>query len=354
MQRLELKHAGGSYRVEIGSGLLDDRAAWSDKLPAEALIVSDRIVAGLYLERLQHALAGHRHHSLVLAAGEQAKDAGHWLRIIDKLAAIGAQRDVTVIALGGGVIGDMAGFAAATWMRGVNLIQVPTTLLAQVDAAIGGKTGFNLAAGKNLVGAFHQPTSVMIDVETLKTLEDRDYRAGLAEVVKYGAIRDAEFLAWLERNTGALLRRQTDVLQQAVERSVAHKIAIVEDDERETGQRAILNFGHTFGHALESATGYQRYRHGEAVAIGMHLAARLSTRLGMIDATDAACLAHLLEAIGLPVDPPDDIDPTRLIKLMRLDKKNLAGRFRLILLDAPGRAVIREDIDEAILEESLK
>ncbi|MFU8878414.1 MAG: 3-dehydroquinate synthase, partial [Wenzhouxiangellaceae bacterium] len=334
MSGLELNHAGGCCRVEVAAGLLDDRSAWANLVPAGALIVTDRTVAGLYLDRLCRTLADHQPRTLVLPAGEQAKTAAHWMEILERLAADGAQRDVTVIALGGGVIGDLAGFAAASWMRGVRLIQVPTTLLAQVDAAIGGKTGFNLAAGKNLVGAFHQPVAVMADVATLKTLEDRDYRAGLAEVVKYGAIRDAGFLAWLEENASSLLERNAEALAQAVRRSVTHKIEIVEADERETGQRALLNFGHTFGHAIEAATGYRRYRHGEAVAIGMHLAARLSSRLGMIDATDAARLTNLLEALGLPVDPPDDVDPTRLIELMRLDKKNLAGRFRLILLEA--------------------
>lgn len=351
MPELELNHAAGRTRLQIARGLLGDADAWRGDLRGTVLIVTDETVAGLYLDTLARTLAEFAPATLVLPPGEEAKTMEHWRAILDRLAAIGAQRDATVIALGGGVIGDLAGFAAATYMRGIDVVQAPTTLLAQVDAAIGGKTGFNLPAGKNLVGAFHQPAAVVADVATLATLERRDYLAGLAEVVKYGAITDAGFLAWLDEHAAALLDRDAEALEHAVVRAAAHKIAIVEADEREAGRRALLNFGHTFGHAIETATGYNRFRHGEAVAIGMHLAAQLSARLGMLAPEDAGRLCALLERLELPVAPPDDIAPRRLVELMRLDKKNREGRLRLVLLEAPGRAVIRDDIEpETILE----
>jgi len=344
MPHLELKHAGGCCRIDLERGLLGDAAAWLQHLSGAVLIVTDQTVAGHYLQRLVQTTAEFSPAELVLPPGEAAKNLDNWHAIVEKLAAIGAQRDATVVALGGGVIGDLSGFAAASYMRGIRVVQAPTTMLAQVDAAIGGKTGFNLAAGKNLVGAFHQPAAVMVDVETLATLETRDFLAGLAEVVKYAAIRDAGFIDWLEENTKALLERRADILESAVARAVAHKIEVVEADEREAGQRALLNFGHTFGHAIETATGYARYRHGEAVAIGMHLAARLSARLGMITDDDAARLSSLLSALGLPTEPPRDIEAKTLLGHMRLDKKNRAGRIRLIVLDALGAGVIRDDV----------
>ncbi|MBS3823855.1 MAG: 3-dehydroquinate synthase [Wenzhouxiangellaceae bacterium] len=351
MPVLELNHATGCCRIHLERGLLGKPAAWRKHLSGTVLIVTDQTVAGHYLQRLVQTTAEFAPAELVLPSGEEAKTIEHWHAIVEKLAAIGAQRDATVVALGGGVIGDLAGFAAAGYMRGIKVIQVPTTLLAQVDAAIGGKTGFNLAAGKNLVGAFHQPAAVMVDVETLVTLDQRDFLAGLAEVVKYGAIRDAEFIGWLEDNADALLQRRADTLEIAVARAAAHKIEVVEADEREAGQRALLNFGHTFGHAIETATGYRRYRHGEAVAIGMHLAAALSARLGMISDHDARRLSGLLEKLGLPIEPPRDIEPKTLLGHMRLDKKNRAGRIRLILLEPLGAGVIRDDIEPNTLLE---
>lgn len=354
MPVLELNHAAGISRITLARGLLGNPDGWRGQLTGKVLIVTDRTVAGHYLQPLIQTLAEYAPAELVLPAGEQAKSSDNWLAILDKLAAVGAQRDATVVALGGGVIGDLAGFAAASYMRGIRVVQAPTTLLAQVDAAIGGKTGFNLAAGKNLVGAFHQPAAVMVDVESLATLDERDYLAGLAEVVKYGAIRDADFVDWLEDNVDPMLQRRADVLETAVARSVQHKIEVVEADEREAGQRALLNFGHTFGHAIETATGYTRYRHGEAVAIGMHLAARLSARLGMIVDEDAQRLARLLTSLGLPTDPPADVEAKELLRHMHLDKKNRGGRIRLILLDALGAAIIRDDIEPNLLLELLE
>ena len=354
MPNLELSHAAGCCPIVLKRGLLGDSNSWRKHLSGTILIVTDRTVAGHYLQRLVQTTAEFAPAELVLPAGEQAKTLDNWHAILEKLVAIGAQRDATVVALGGGVIGDLAGFAAASYMRGITVVQAPTTLLAQVDAAIGGKTGFNLQGGKNLVGAFHQPGAVMVDVETLATLDERDYLAGLAEVVKYGAIRDASFIDWLESSIQPLLQRRADVLEIAVTRSVQHKIAVVEADERESGQRALLNFGHTFGHAIETATDYARYRHGEAVAIGMHLAAHLSARLGMIAAEDAQRLTRLLGSLGLPTNPPRDVEAKELLAHMRLDKKNRGGRIRLILLDALGAASIRDDIEPNLLMELLE
>ncbi|MGK7295688.1 MAG: 3-dehydroquinate synthase [Candidatus Wenzhouxiangella sp. M2_3B_020] len=354
MQHLELKHDRGASTVLLERGLLGRREPWRDLLQGRVLIVTDQTVAGHYLQTLVQTTAEHDPAELILPSGESAKTADHWLAILERLAEIGAQRDATVIALGGGVIGDLAGFAAASYMRGIRVVQVPTTLLAQVDAAIGGKTGFNLAAGKNLVGAFHQPAGIMIDVETLATLEARDYAAGMAEVVKYGAIRDASFVGWLEERTTQLLERRADVLESAVARSARHKIEVVEADEREAGQRALLNFGHTFGHAIETATGYARYLHGEAVAIGMCLATRLGVRLGELGHAEADRLEALLSELGLPTAVPDDIDAATLVGHMHLDKKNRAGRIRLILLDTLGSARVREDVEAEQLLEFLQ
>jgi 3-dehydroquinate synthase len=349
-----MNHADGASRIVLERGLLGRTAAWGEFLSGRVLIVTDQTVAGHYLQRLVQTIAEHAPAELILPPGEPAKTVEHWYAVVEKLAAIEAQRDATVVALGGGVIGDLAGFAAASYMRGIRVVQVPTTLLAQVDAAIGGKTGFNLPAGKNLVGAFHQPTAVMIDVETLATLEEREYAAGLAEVVKYGAIRDADFLDWIEAHADELRERRADVLEEAVARAARHKIEVVEADERETGQRALLNFGHTFGHAIETATDYQRYLHGEAVSIGMCMAVGLGTRLGELSAAHGERLARLLESLGLPTKPPRDLAAETLLAHMRLDKKNRDGRIRLILLDAPGAARLRDDIDENTLLEFLK
>ncbi|MEO7064649.1 MAG: 3-dehydroquinate synthase, partial [Dokdonella sp.] len=280
--------------------------------------------------------------------GEAHKTLASCAVVFDALATLGASRDATIIALGGGVIGDLAGFSAACWMRGIEFVQLPTTLLAMVDSSVGGKTGVNLPAGKNLVGAFHQPAAVVIDTETLATLPDREYRSGLAEVVKYGAIGDAAFFEWLETHADALNARDQATVIEAIAVSCRHKAGVVARDEHEHGERALLNFGHTFGHALESETGYRTLLHGEAVAIGMVLAARLSADLGLASKTDAERLAALLVAFGLPIAPPA-CDPSRLLALMRLDKKNLSGRLRLILWRGIGRAETVSDIaDDAI------
>ena len=353
MKVIQVAHGGGEYPIYIGQGLLGTSSVWSRHLRGRVLVVTDQTVAEHYLNRLKPVLGAVEHkHRVILPEGEEQKTRANWQRLLDELVALGAQRDATVVALGGGVIGDMAGFAAAAYMRGIRVIQVPTTLLAQVDAAIGGKTGVNLAAGKNLVGAFHAPAAVIVDVDTLNTLGERDYRAGLAEVVKYGAIRDPDFLSWLEQEAGALSARLPEALMQAIFRSAKNKAEVVAADEREAGQRALLNFGHTFGHALETATGYHRYRHGEAVAIGMCLAARLSELLAMAPVGVADRLSALLGRLQLPTSLPDDVDADQLLQLMRLDKKNAADQIRLVLLEDLGRAVVKpcpsDDIREVL------
>ena len=328
-----------SYPIHIGQGVLGEAACWRPAIGGRhVLVVSNETIAPLYLAPVIAGLDGFAHASLVIADGEQHKTLDNAARVFDALATLGANRDATVIALGGGVIGDLAGFAAACWMRGIAFVQMPTTLLAMVDSSVGGKTGVNLAAGKNLVGAFHQPNAVVIDTATLATLPPREYAAGLAEVVKYGAIGDAAFFDWLEAHADALLARDDAAVVQAIATSCRHKAGVVARDERELGERALLNFGHTFGHALEVEAGYGTLLHGEAVAIGMVLAARLSARLGRAPASDGARLADLLVRLGLPVSMPVGSDAARLLQRMQLDKKNLSGRLRLILWSALGSA----------------
>lgn len=334
-----------SYPIRIARGLLSDAAEWRRALGGRhVLVVTDATVAPLYLDRVLAGLNGFEHSSLVRADGEAHKTLEGVEAVFDALAALGANRDATVIALGGGVIGDLAGFAAACWMRGIAFVQMPTTLLAMVDSSVGGKTGVNLAAGKNLVGAFHQPAAVFIDTDTLATLPPREYAAGLAEVVKYGAIGDDAFFAWLEAHADALAARDDAALAEAIAAACRHKAAVVARDEHEHGERALLNFGHTFGHALEAEAGYGTLLHGEAVAIGMRLAARLSARLGRAPAADGERLAALLERLGLPVALPPGFDAERLLARMRLDKKNRSGHLRLILWSRLGRADIVEGI----------
>ncbi len=353
MKVVQVQYSGGSYPVYVGQGLLGMPGIWERHLDGRVLVVSDETVADHHLERLRPVLRQYgQYRELVLPTGEEHKTVAQWQRIIDELIHFRAQRDATVIALGGGVIGDLAGFVAASYMRGIRVVQMPTTLLAQVDASVGGKTGVNHADGKNLIGAFHQPAAVVADLETLSTLGNRDFRAGLAEVVKYGAIRDPHLFAWLETNADALSSRLPELLSESVYESVRNKAEVVGVDEREAGQRALLNFGHTFGHALETVTDYRQYRHGEAVAIGMVLAARLSEILGMTEVGTSERLGELLDRLGLPTELPADIERGRLLKRMRLDKKNRADQIRLILLESLGNAVVRscptDDIREVL------
>lgn len=342
------------YPIHIGAGLLADASRLEAALPrGPLLVVSNDTVAPLYLPRLRAAFGGRPLAECVLADGERYKTLAALERVYDALAAARVNRDGAVLALGGGVVGDIAGFAAATWQRGVAVAQLPTTLLAQVDSSVGGKTAVNHPAGKNLIGAFHQPSVVLADLATLDTLPDRELRAGLAEVIKYGLIGDLEFLAWLETAMPRLLARDREALATAIERSCRNKARLVALDERESGPRALLNFGHTFGHAIETAAGYGEWLHGEAVAMGMALAAGMSARLGWISQADVARVRAVLTAAGLPLAAPR-IGVARARELMALDKKVQAGRVRLVLLRALGEAVVTADYDGVALEATLE
>ena len=341
-----------SYPIHIGRGILDE----ADLLRAHvhgrrAAIVTNTTVAPLYADRLAAALesAGARTLRIVLPDGEAHKDWQTLDRIFAALLEARADRRTILVALGGGVVGDLTGFAAATYQRGIAHLQVPTTLLAQVDSSVGGKTAINHALGKNMVGAFHQPAAVIVDTATLATLPPRELAAGLAEVVKYGAIHDLDFLGWIESNAARLEARDPEALAHAIRRSCEIKAAIVAEDEREAGARALLNFGHTFGHAIESAQGYGAWLHGEAVATGMALAARFSVSTGRIAQADAQRLIGLLERLGLPVEPPR-IARDVWLEYMGRDKKNEDGRITLILLDRLGRAAIVKDTPARDLE----
>jgi 3-dehydroquinate synthase len=346
---VEVAVAGQPYAIAIGAGLLHTLDAGALAPGRQAFVVSDANVAPLYLDALRAQLDRHDVHAHVLPAGEQEKTLARFGEVMAALAAVGMRRDATVFALGGGVVGDLAGFAAACWMRGVRCVQLPTTLLAMVDSSVGGKTAVDLPAGKNLVGAFHQPAAVVADTDTLATLPARELRAGLAEVLKYGAIVDPGFLDWIDAHAEALLAREPAALEEAIARSCAHKAAIVARDVHERGDRMLLNFGHTFGHAIETAQGYGGLLHGEAVAVGMVLAARLSARLGLAPADDAARLARVLARLGLPVDLPAGLDAAGLLARMRLDKKAVSAGLRLVLWRGIGAAEVRGDVPEAEL-----
>ena len=342
------------YRILIGAGLLRQPQHWLDAIGGRhLLVISDENVAPLYASRISAGLAGRKLSQLMLPPGETHKTLDSVATIFDALAEMGASRDATIIALGGGVIGDLAGFAAACWMRGIAFVQMPTTLLAMVDSSVGGKTGVNLAQGKNLVGAFHQPRAVVMDTDTLATLPPREMAAGFAEVVKYGALGDADFFAWLEGNASALLAREPAALTHAIATSCRHKAAIVARDETEQGERALLNFGHTFGHAIEAEQGFGGLNHGEAVAVGMVLAARLSAELDRAPQADAHRLAALLERLGLPTALPAGLAPEALLARMRLDKKAVSGQLRLILWRGIGWAEIVADVPEYAILQAL-
>jgi len=341
METVRVNVADGSYPVHIGSDILNDAALWQSCVGnGRILIVSDDVVAPLYLERLRASLSGHALVAHVIPHGEINKNAETWSGIIDQLVLMNAKRDAVLIALGGGVVGDITGFAAACYMRGVRFVQAPTTLLAQVDASVGGKTGINHAKGKNLIGAFHQPVAVMIDTTTLATLQDREFNAGLAEVVKYGAIMDAEFFAWLERSFADIRSRQAAAIQYLIRQSVVNKATVVAADEREAGNRALLNFGHSFAHALETLTGYEKFLHGEAVAVGMTIAARLSELRGLCAGGTKDRLQRLLRLFDLSMEMPRAVTTKAMIEALELDKKGLTEARRLILLDAIGHALI--------------
>jgi len=359
-RRLDVESPRGPYPIHIGAGLIRDGHALATAIRGRhALVVTDANVAPLQLPVLLASLARHRPKLEValhvMTPGEAEKTLDSWHAVIDALARLGATRDATVIALGGGVVGDLAGFAAACWMRGIDVVQVPTTLLAMVDSSVGGKTAVDLAAGKNLVGAFHPPSAVIADTGALATLPERELRAGLAEVVKYGAIFDAAFLDWLDANADALLARDPAVLADAVLRSCAYKAAVVARDPFERGERALLNFGHTFGHAIETEQGYAGgLVHGEAVSVGMVLAARLATALDRAPAADAQRLEALLRRLGLPTELPSGLDAHALLARMRLDKKADATGLRFILWDGMGRGAVAGNVPEQAVLDVLR
>jgi 3-dehydroquinate synthase len=339
-----------SYPIVIGRNLLGGNYDIASHLPGpDCLIVSNETVGPLYLERLRQNLSDRNVDALLVKDGESWKTLSTAASILDRLVGIRARRDATVIALGGGVVGDVAGFAAACYMRGVAFVQVPTTLLSQVDSSVGGKTGVNHAGGKNLIGAFHQPRLVLIDTDTLTTLPDREFRAGLAEVIKHGAIADAAFFAWLEENIRKLLDKDPEALALAVQRSCEIKASVVAEDETEQGRRALLNFGHTFAHAIENCLGYGEWLHGEAVAAGMVMAAALSD----VEEQHRDRLRNLLEIAGLPVAPPP-LGGTRLRESMELDKKARAGQLRFVLLDRIGAARVSSEYSAQRLQDILE
>ena len=353
METLSVALGSRAYPIHIGAGLLDAAELYRPHLGGgAAAVVTNAVVAPLYLDRVKRALRGTRVTEIVIPDGEQSKSWQTLNRVFDDLLKGKCGRDTLVIALGGGVVGDLAGFAAAVYQRGVPFIQVPTTLLAQVDSSVGGKTAINHPLGKNMIGAFHQPLAVISDVATLDTLPDRELRSGLAEVIKHGFALDATFVDWLEANVEKLLRRDHGALAHAIRRSCELKASIVAADEREAGERALLNFGHTFGHAIEAGTGYGSWLHGEAVAAGMVMAAELSALMGQLKKTEVGRVRELLKRAGLPVSGPA-LAPERMLELMALDKKAAKGNTRFVLLESMGRAALRSDVDEKAVRAAI-
>lgn len=355
MHTLNLDLGERSYPIYIGSELLAQTELLQQYIAGrQVFIVSNETVAPLYLEKIQQSLGNRHTDTLILPDGEQYKNLATLEQIFDRLLQQRFDRHCTLLALGGGVIGDMTGFAAASYQRGVDFIQIPTTLLAQVDSSVGGKTAVNHPRGKNMIGAFHQPRLVLIDTDTLATLPDRELAAGFAEVIKYGLIRDSEFLTWLENNLQALQQREPQALAYAITRSCEIKAEIVAADERESGVRALLNLGHTFGHAIEAGLGYGRWLHGEAVAAGLVMAADLSARLGWLNNQDVSRISALLEQAGLPIQGPGELNTEHMLELMAVDKKVQDGQLRLVLLENLGKAKVTQFNQHDLLLETLE
>ena len=345
-------NAGGSaYPIHIGAGLIARAELYRPYLAGgSAAIVTNAVVAPLYLDQVRTALSGVRVTEVIIPDGEQAKSWETLQAVFDALLGARCGRDTLLVALGGGVVGDLAGFAASVYQRGIDFVQVPTTLLAQVDSSVGGKTAINHPRGKNMIGAFHQPRAVIADLDALDTLPDRELRAGLAEVIKHGLALDALFFAWLEQNVEKLLARDRAALAHAVRRSCELKAAVVAADEREAGQRALLNLGHTFGHAIEAGAGYGAWLHGEAVAAGMVMAAELSSRMGKIGGKEVARVRALLARAGLPVKAPP-VPPDELLARMAVDKKAAGGELRFVLLRSIGQAELASGVEPRTVRE---
>ncbi len=354
MRTLQLDLGERSYPIFIGTQLISESPLFTPHIHGkQVLIVSNVTVAPLYLDALESALHGYTVQHINLPDGEVYKTLDTLNTIFDALLEHRFNRRCTLIALGGGVVGDICGFAAASYQRGVDFIQVPTTLLAQVDSSVGGKTGVNHKLGKNMIGAFHQPNCVVIDTNTLNTLADRELSAGLAEIIKYGLIRDADFFTWLEQNIERLLTRDPEALAYAIERSCRNKAEVVAADERESGQRALLNLGHTFGHAIETGTGYGTWLHGEAVGTGMLLAAELSARQGWLTSAQVERITRLLERARLPLQTPASMSSEQFLDLMAVDKKVLDGGLRMVLMKDIGEAIVTSDFDARHLRATL-
>lgn len=343
-----------SYPIYVGAGLLGNPELYVEHIHGkQVMVVTNETIAPIYLDPVMTALAGLQCEKVILPDGEKYKTLEIWQTIFDALLQHRFSRQCTIVALGGGVVGDMAGFAAASYQRGINFIQVPTTLLAQVDSSVGGKTGVNHPLGKNMIGAFHQPQCVIADTATLNTLDDRQLAAGIAEVIKYGLINDPEFFDWLEQNIASLLARDPAALAFAIERSCIDKARVVAADELESGQRALLNLGHTFGHAIETGMGYGEWLHGEGVAAGMCLAARLSVEHGWLTREDEERIIALLARSGLPISPPEALDAERILELMAVDKKVQNGNLRLVLMQGIGKSFVTDRFDVGKLRNIL-
>ena len=343
---------GRGYPVLLGNDLLGTPGLLDPFTGTQALIVTNAAVSRLYLDRARRSLSAGQVDVVEIGDGESFKTLDTYRSILDRLIERRHNRATAVVALGGGVVGDVAGFAAATYQRGVGLVQIPTTLLAMVDSSVGGKTAVNHAAGKNLIGSFHQPRAVIADVGLLATLPDREFRAGMAEVIKYGIIADDGFFGWLETHVDDLMCREPGCLVHAVRRCCEIKAEVVADDEREQGRRAILNFGHTFGHAIEAVTGYERFLHGEAVALGMAMAMDLSVRLGRCNEAQAKRVRGLIQRSGLWTSTAN-LDADATLAAMGMDKKVVDGRLRLVVCDGPGRVSVTSEVPEAMVRQSI-
>ncbi len=355
MKTLHVELGQRSYPIHIGRQLLGRKDLVASAISGtQVMIVSNETVAPLYLEKTRAAFSDYECQSVILPDGEQYKNLQTLDMIFESLLSHHFDRHCTLVALGGGVVGDMCGFAAACYQRGVAFIQIPTTLLAQVDSSVGGKTGVNHALGKNMIGAFHQPQAVIIDTDTLETLDDRQLSSGLAEVIKYGLIQKDEFSCWLEQQMDKLLARDPDYLAEAIQTSCQCKAKIVAADEKESGIRALLNLGHSFGHAIETGTGYGNWLHGEAVAVGMLMAADLSMREGWLNESDVKRVEDLIDRANLPTRAPSSMNYARFMELMAVDKKVRAGKINLVLYRALGDAFVTHEFDPQKLEQTIK